>query len=172
MIAGKKVCLRPYKLEDVATLMALRNDRDIQAALMARATQNDEAKTIDWLNRRRNEEDSIFLVVADRESDVALGFIQLIQIDPINLTGQLGICIMPAAQRKGYALEALHLLERYAAQERAISKIVLHVLSDNVQAITLYEKVGFDTVGIYKKHHFNGDKFLDVTTMEKILGSR
>ncbi len=82
-----------------------------------------------------------------------------IKIDPINFehnSGEYGILIGDRQSwGKGYAKEATLRIVRYCFEELGLSKITLGVIQDNINAVKLYEKMGFITdevkkdVGIY-----------------------
>ena len=70
-----------------------------------------------------------------------------IKIDPINdklNTGEYGILMGDRLNwGKGYAKEASIRILKYCFEELKLSKITLGVIQDNVNAVGLYEKIGF-----------------------------
>lgn len=55
------------------------------------------------------------------------------------------------------------------ARQLAYHKLVLSAFPTNVQGMTLYERVGFRTVGIYHEQGMLDGKWVDVIVMEKLL---
>ena len=56
------------------------------------------------------------------------------------------------------------------AQNVARSKVIsLEVATDNIRAIRLYEKFGFEKIGLFKKYFKVGDEFLDAYIMTLYL---
>lgn len=169
MLIGNKSILRPPIESDMPVLIELRNDVEMQFQLMAFPRANSLQKVVEWLNRNLNDEKTVFFIVADKIDDRAAGFIQLKNLDFINGTGELGICLNRQAQGKGIAGEAMKLLEKYSRNVFNFRKIMLQVLHSNERAISFYEKCGYEHVGILKQHHYQNTQFQDVLIMEKFI---
>ena len=77
-----------------------------------------------------------------------------IKIDPIDLklnSGEYGVLMGDTLNwGKGYAKEASIRIIEYCFEELKLSKITLGVIQDNVNAVKLYEKIGF-TIDEVKK---------------------
>ena len=84
-----------------------------------------------------------------------------IKIDPINKkhgTGEYGIMIGDKNQwGKGFAKEASFAIIDFCFNKMNLRKITLGVVEDNIQAVKLYQKIGFIIEGNFKKHAvYNG----------------
>ena len=64
----------------------------------------------------------------------------------------LNITIDHAFRRHGIALRALQAIEKTSI-EKAMFKIILEVRASNFAAIGLYEKLGYQTIGIRKDYY-------------------
>ncbi len=169
MIYGDKVMLRPPVEADMQFLYRLRNDIDLQLTLLSRPRANSQARVAAWVEKRMSEETSLFFLIAEKESESACGFIQLTNIDPVNGTGSLGICVDRDHMGGGYAHEALSLFEGYVSSVFNLRKVTLEVLSGNERAIAFYRKEGFSVAGVWTQHVYQAGEFHDVTLMEKLL---
>lgn len=169
MIRGSKVALRPPSEGDMETLLALRNDVELQARLIAIARGSTMEQVREWLRRRTGDEHGLFFVIADATDDRCLGYVQLTGIDPVHGFAELGLCVDPAAHRRGYGAEALSLLERHAAGALGLRKIMLRVLVSNGGAVSFYEALGYRRVGIHERHVLLLGRLQDVLLMEKFL---
>lgn len=167
MLQGKTVTLREFRDTDLPVLAAIRNDVELQRALMAAPRPNSRERVEDWLQRRANDPQGAFFVVAVSIGDVPIGFLQLVAIDMLSRHADLGICLTPEQHGLGRATEALALLEGYASGVLGLRKIVLHVLANNARAIAFYERRGFRRVGVLSEHHYHRGEFHDVLIMEK-----
>lgn len=161
--------LRDARDADLSVLGGIRNDLELQLALMSAPRPNTRARVKDWLRQRANDPQGAFFVVATSDGDEPIGFVQLVGIDLLNRHASLGICLTPAHHGLGHATEALDLLEGYAADVFGLRKIVLHVLSGNARAIAFYERRDFRPVGTLMEHHYHQGRFHDVLIMEKRL---
>lgn len=73
------------------------------------------------------------------------------------------VCVHPSYRHKGIATKLLG--ETMAQMPREIYRVVLEVRSQNENAIKLYEKLGFDKLGIRKR--FYSSPADDAVVMEK-----
>lgn len=169
MLYGTNVTLRNWSLEDISELQKLRNDLEMQTQLMGTPKPSSSNKVLNWLKNRDRDESIVFFVIALRQSNKAIGYIQLSNIDNFNLFGYLGICLAKEYWGKGYADESLSLLTNYAIDILNLRKILLLVKSDNTRAIGFYKKSRFDEVGLLKKHQLICGTWKDVLMMEKII---
>lgn len=62
------------------------------------------------------------------------------------------VAVCPDVRRKGVAVAMLSELERYA-RENGISVMYLEVRKNNSPARALYEKLGYECVGVRKNHY-------------------
>lgn len=171
MLTGKHVVLRAPVREDMATLLALRNDMKLQQLLGVLPRANTEQRVDDWVASMMSDPRNIFFLIAKRDDEQALGYIQLTQLDFVHGFGELGICIGAHTHGKGYAAEAMRLLESYAHNVFNLRKIILRVLVSNNRAVAFYKKVGYETVGVYRRHLYLNQAYHDTEIMEKFLSS-
>ena len=169
MTDGSLIRLRPWQEADIAKLMALRNDLALQAKLLAIARGSDERQVRKWLQARTSGEDRMFFVVADIQTDAALGYVQFTEIDAINLHAELGVCLAPEAQGKGIGSEALRLSIGDIRDARDLRKIGLRVAAENAVAIRCYRRLGFEECGRLQEQVRIDGLWKDVVLMELFL---
>jgi ribosomal-protein-alanine N-acetyltransferase len=99
-----------------------------------------------------------WIVVANA---TAQGFIlcQIVGVEVEILT----ICVSPNARHKGVGQQLLDTALDFARQNNA-QRIFLEVATDNVIALLLYEKVGFQVTGRRKDYYNRGDQPIDAVT--------
>lgn len=169
MLTGEKVLLRQPQNSDVLPLLALRNDVEMQLQLMALPRANSVQKLNEWLDRNLNDAETVFFVIADKSDNQVIGFIQIKNINFINRVGELGIGLTKSAQGKGFAEDAMKMLEQYCKSVFNLRKIVLEVLEINERAIKFYIRFGYRQVGILTENHYQNDVFQNVVIMEKFI---
>ena len=108
-------------------------------------------------------------MIAESATDEAAGYVQLTAMDPWNGHAELGICLGPAHQGKGFGQAALALLEGYARRVFGLRKLVLRVRADNARAVAAYRARGFREVGVFQDHFRYDGGYHDVALMEKAL---
>lgn len=172
MLKGTAILLREPLEEDVARLVEWRNDVSLQTQLLAIARPNTPARVREWLSRRLEDPAAAFFIIADRETGTAQGYIQALRLDFTHGTGELGICLQPSAQGKGFAAEAMALFESYLRDRFRLRKLILQVLTDNTRASRFYDKHGYRCVGQLEKNFYADGDWHDVAIMEKFLCPR
>jgi diamine N-acetyltransferase len=169
MLTGSKARLRSPREDDKNFLVGLRNDVPLQMLLMALPRANSSSRVDEWVSRLTDDPASLFFVVADKETDKAIGYIQLTKMEFVHGHGELGICLGEEHRGRGYAADAFALLERHARSVFNIRKIILYCLASNERAIGFYKKTGYETVGTLKEHFYQEGAYRDVLIMEKHL---
>jgi hypothetical protein len=69
MITGNLINLRAYDQGDLSYLAELRNDFALQGILMALPRANSIDKTHAWLKSKSGQEDSVFFVISEKQSN-------------------------------------------------------------------------------------------------------
>ena len=161
--------LRPSSDADVALLGAMRNDVVLQETLLAMPRGSSESAVRAWLARLEADAATLFLVVADRASDRALGFVQLRNVELTHRRGDLGLALVAEARGLGHGRAAITLLEGHAHDVFGLEKVLLQVLGANLRAQRLYERLGYRKVGVMEAHYYARGSFHDVVMMEKRL---
>lgn len=169
MIEGKSVRLRVWREDDIGKLTELRNDIKLQSYLLSRVRGSNSEQTRQWLQQRSSGSSSLLFIVADKGRDTPLGYIQFIDIESIDQTAKLGICLSSEAQGKGVGQEVLLLALQYLFDCWAIRKVTLEVSEGNIRAIRCYEKIGFRQCGKYMKHKYIDGEWRDLVIMELFL---
>lgn len=92
-----------------------------------------------------------------------------IKIDPVNKRhglGEYGIMMGDSAEwGKGYAKEASKTVIDFCFNELNLRKITLGVVERNVAALRLYEGLGFEIEGVYKKHGLYEGEYMNMIRM-------
>lgn len=169
MISDDRIVLRAWAQPDLVALGKLRNDLTLQEMLMSQPRPNSADRVQDWLAEKSGRDDGVFFVIAELDSDRVLGYAQVVNMNTMHGTGELGICIGPDRQGSGYGSAAMALLEDYLQRVFSLRKLLLHVFADNHGAVEFYLKLGFDEVGRMKDHFLNNGEYRDVIIMEKFF---
>ncbi len=102
--------------------------------------------------------------------DVPVGYGQVKNIDYITHSCELGFCIAPEYQGKGYGTMLIKELIEYAVKELDVHRLYLEAFTDNEKAIKLYKKCGFKKEKILHERIFKDGSFKDVVVMSIIRG--
>ena len=82
------------------------------------------------------------------EEEIPVGTIDLFDFDPFHLRAGVGILVREPYRKKGFALEALQILTRYAFTSLRLHQIYCNISPENVSSIRLFKKLGFERSGI------------------------
>lgn len=117
-----------------------------------------ECFSLPWSEKSFQEsivrEDTIFLVCEelDFQSNLSVitGYIGMyVSFEEADITN---VAIHPSCRKKGYG-EALVSIAKKKAKEKQVEKIFLEVRVSNVPAIALYQKAGFENLGVRKNFY-------------------
>lgn len=169
MIEGNGIRLRAWQDNDLPVLTLLRNDVVIQGQLLTRPRGSSLEQVRNWLMDRSVQGDKLFFIVADKDRDVTLGFVQINDLEAFDRRAELGICLVREAQGRGIGSESLRLICSYLRKTLGLRKISLKVRVDNEAAISCYRKAGFDMCGLLREHIFIDGSWKDIVLMEKFL---
>ena len=169
MIAGDRVRLRSWSEADLPALTSMRNDVALQSQLLARVRGSTPDQVRHWLEHRSATPGGLLLVVASRDDDRPLGWVQLTGLDDIDRRAELGIGL--AAEHRGAGLggEALRLLLAHLRASWPLRKVGLRVRADNLRALRCYEAAGFERCGLLRADAWADGAWRDVVLMERFL---
>ncbi|RUR39284.1 spermidine N1-acetyltransferase [Vreelandella populi] len=103
--------------------------------------------------------------VAEDSAGVAIGLVELIEIDYIHRSAEFQIIVTPDHQGKGFARSLIRQALHYSFTILNIHKVFLIVAVENVKAIHLYEESGFIEEGHLVQEFFINGKYRDVKRM-------
>lgn len=169
MIDGIAIRLRMWRETDLAVITEIRNDVALQAQLLARVRGSTQAQVRNWLEERTSKTDKLLFIIAKRESDTPLGFVQIMDMNFVDRCAELGICLIREAQGHGYGGESLALVCNHMHNTWNFHKLNLRVRADNAAAIRCYQRQGFESCGLLKKHVFIEGTWQDIILMERFL---
>lgn len=121
----------------------------------------------DYLSKY-TEDPVFFWAIIIKKANKHIGNIKVDPINKKNQSGEYGILMGDKnSWGQGYAKEATKAVIDYCFKVLELRKITLGVIKDNIAAVKLYQKLGFETEGIYKMHGIYNGKFCDALRMAK-----
>ncbi len=162
-IHGKIVTLRAPELSDVPKLHQWSNDPSIWSMLGGWHFPFSSRSTEEWVHSRKdgNLTDHVFCI--DTPEDGLIGTANLVNIDWKNKNAFHGMMIGETAHRgKGYALDALFALMRYAFMELGLQRLDGDMIAYNQRSIDFYlTKGGWRQEGIKRNWYHRNGQFHD-----------
>lgn len=110
------------------------------------------------------------VIEADVDGEArAVGAIDLFDFDPQNLRAGVGVVVSVEHRERGYAKDALNILERYATQVLHLHQLWCGIGADNKASIRLFQGAGFVECGRRREWILTADGAIDEILMQKIL---
>ncbi|MEO0573623.1 MAG: GNAT family protein [Bacteroidota bacterium] len=167
---GKRCKLRALEPEDLDFLYALENDTEIweisntlrpySRMLLKEYLQN--------AGRDIFEVKQLRLCIC-ATNDERIGLVDLFDFDPKHRRAGIGIIILnPSDRNKGTGAEALQLLMDYCFAVLELHQVYANILEDNLKSIHLFEKLGFEKVGVKKEWLRWGGTFKNEVLYQKM----
>ncbi len=169
MLESKRLILRSWQDQDLEMLLHLRNDVELQLQLISQPRPHSIDRLRRWLSEKSSSADLIFFIIAQKENNESIGYLQYNNLNLLHRHGELGICLAAEYQGQGLASEAMAICEAYLMQTFNIRKISLSVLEENQRAIRSYQKNGFVQCGLLQRHVFLNGREQNVVLMEKFI---
>lgn len=117
-----------------------------------------------------NHSDKNFLLVGTAgDQIVSVGSLQGMSRERISHRGEIAISVRKDYWNQGIGTKMLMELIKRGKEEAHMTVIQLTVNSDNKRAIALYEKLGFEKIGLYKKYSRINGKYRDSYLMNLYL---
>ena len=161
---------RPPLDKDLEVLARIRRDVPMQALLLTVPEATDDDAILQWVERRVNDNGGMFRVIADSQTDQALGFVQVSGVHRRNRHGYGGIALASDVRSRGLGQATLRFLVRFAAAELGLVKLLSVVRTDNFAAIRMNLAVGYRITGTLQSHFCDGDmRYHDVLLFERWL---
>ena len=168
---GKTIYLRAVEPNDAELFYQWENDYDIwqysrRIIPVSHFTLNQYMETAnqDIFQTRQQR-----LVIVDKETDVPVGAVDLFDFDPIESRAAVGILIYDETERrKGFATEAIRLLETYAFETLRLHQLYCDVAEDNDASIKLFSGRGFIHTCTKKDWLTDGHLWKDELLFQKI----
>ncbi len=166
ILKGKKVILRPIKIDDAKRFVKWVNDEEIAKLMGAREkkiTLKEEKEWIKNLSKKWRVERHFAI---DTTENIHIGSVGLKDIDSKNKKASLGITIGDKNYwGKGYGKDAVKLILDYAFKSLNLHRVDLGVYDFNMRAQKLYKKMGFKIEGVERESIFYKGKFYNKIKM-------
>ncbi|WP_446029757.1 GNAT family N-acetyltransferase [Lelliottia amnigena] len=156
-ITTPRLLLTPFEPSDWAFFRSLREDRDIMRFMASIASEKETRRVF----AARLTAQHTFVIRA-HDDDTPLGDIGLQVNTQFREEADIGYTVIPQAQGRGIASEALRAVCDYAFNLVGVKAVNAYVLADNVGSVRVLEKTGFVRTQVLEKaYEIDGVKFDD-----------
>lgn len=109
------------------------------------------------------------LVIEDVATRETVGAVDIFEFDPHNRRAGVGIIISPPFRQRGFALDALRALERYARDILHLHQLWCSVMEDNTASLVLFARASYEQCGRRREWLLTTNGTVDEILMQKIL---
>ena len=170
-LTGKTVYLRALEPDDIEFLYFLENSTDLWE-ISGTTTPYSKFILEQYLeNAHRDIYDvkQLRLCICTKDDDKAIGFIDLFDFDPKNHRAGVGLVILNKEERnKGVGSESVSLICDYVFSVLGLRQLFANVLEDNKASVHLFEKLGFEKVGVKKDWIFSKGTYKNEILFQKL----
>ncbi len=141
--------LRALEPDDLEFLYALENDSDIWGVsdTLVPVSRHALREYLEHASADFYVVRQLRLVITTEIGSPAMGVVDLFDFDPLHLRACVGITILAAMRRYGYARQALELLKNHAITVLRLHQLYATVGVDNLPSLKLFAAAGFRQVG-------------------------
>lgn len=167
-----KISLRSLEPEDIELLYQWENNMEIWEVSNTRTPYSRYilAQYIKESAKDIYETKQVRFIIQN-EDKVPVGAVDLFDFEPYHLRAGVGILIHKSTdQNKGYATDTLTVLSNYAFETLGLKQLYANIAADNSRSLYLFEKAGFENVGIKKNWLKTRDGWKDEILFQKMLG--
>lgn len=171
MLAGEKVFLRAMEPDDIEPLMSWENNPDNWMNSDTHRPFSRHAIENHVLNARDVYTDQqLRLMIALTDDGRTIGAVDLFDCNFVNERAGVGILIEKQSDRgNGYGLEALQLLAKYSREVLMMHQLYADILAVNEGSIRLFERAGFNQIGVRKEWVKRPEGYLDLVLMQYVF---
>ncbi|MGB5989321.1 MAG: GNAT family N-acetyltransferase [Marinifilaceae bacterium] len=153
ILENKDIKLRALEPSDIEILYKWENDEDSWEVSNTNTpfSRYILQKYLDNAYRDIYENKELRLVIASKETDEAVGLIDLFDFDPFHSRAGVGILVAEQKHRRlGYGKQALECLINYSFGLLKIHLLYCNISASNKSSISLFSSLGFEKAGIKK----------------------
>lgn len=164
------VRLRAIEPEDIELLYGIENDRRLWNVGVTNVPYSHYVIR-DYIANTSSDiyTDKQLRLIVENEDGIAVGIVDLVNFDPRHLRAEIGVVILDAHRRHGYAYSALSQLLDYALSVLHLNQLYAFVAADNEACRSLFSKLGFDSSANIRQWLLGDNGFEDAVLMTRLL---
>lgn len=145
-LGSQRLYLRPITIEDTDMVLSWRNSEYVRNNFFYRLPISKE-EHIKWVTEKCDKGLVFQFVVVEKETDLPIGCVYLQRYNPEDDSLESGVFFSEGAPKgKGYATEAVKIMNEFAFSTLKVSKTIAEVISTNEASMKLHKKAGFEVL--------------------------
>ncbi len=170
-IEGRICRLRALEPEDIEVMYGWENDTNVwrDSGTTAPFSRHVLSRLIEEQQFDIYATRQMRLVIEDVATRETVGAVDIFEFDPHNRRAGVGIIISPPYRQRGFALDALRALERYASEILHLHQLWCSVMEDNTASLALFARAEYEQCGRRREWLLTTNGTVDEILMQKIL---
>lgn len=167
------IYLRAVEPSDVDMLYRWENDESLwrvslTSAPMSRFQLDEYARNYvaDIYSERQ-----LRLMMVEAETDEVVGTVDITDFDPHNRRAGIGLFVASPYRRRGYARQALALIDEYVRSTLSIHQLWALVAVDNTASMEMLCRCGFKTSGRLRSWLLREGRYVDVIVLQRLYNN-
>ena len=170
MYHGKLVTLRALEMSDLEDIMRYYNTLELRQFLGPPIVRSRKYME-EWLQKVSAwdpwSDGHLVLAVVEKESGQFLGIARLEDLRLPHNRGEIGLSIYnPDKREQGFGTDAMVMMLWVGFNILGLNSIYLDTMEDNERSIHVYEKIGFNRVGILRETEYMDGKHKGLMIMD------
>ena len=170
-IEGRICRLRALEPEDIEVMYGWENDTNVwrDSGTTAPFSRHVLSRLIEEQQFDIYATRQMRLVIEDVATRETVGAVDIFEFDPHNRRAGVGIIISPPFRQRGFALDALRALERYARDILHLHQLWCSIAEDNTASLALFARAEYEQCGRRREWLLTTNGTVDEILMQKIL---
>lgn len=160
-LTSRHIKLRAIEPEDLDFLFQIENDTTFWQVSNTQVPFSKFILKQYLVNAQQDIYEAKQLRLIIEHNKIAIGMIDLFDFNPQHHRAGVGILLLNAYQKKGFANEALKLLINYTFVTLNLHQLFANIGCHNINSITLFKKNNFKQIGVKKDWFFSNGKYHD-----------
>ncbi len=171
MIKGITIDLRSLTPSDLSFLFKIENNPNhwIFSDVPGPYTKEELIDFIEQSIKNTIYENKQERFVIQNKEGVSVGFIDLFDFDFTHKRAGIGVVIASEFRNKGFAKEALKIMERYAKEELKLHQLYASISQENLKSISLFKGCDFVMTAVKKDWFIKNSEYLALQFYQKVL---
>lgn len=168
LLLSPRLALRALEPEDLALLYTIENDRALWS-VSATPVPYSRYALKEYIAQQAGDiyqSGQLRLVIVRRDTQEAIGLLDLFAFSPGDLRAEVGIALLEAHRGGGLASEALELLCAYARRTLHLRRLTAYVDCDNAASLGAFLSAGFKCVAQLPAWHCRQGEWTDVQLLD------
>ena len=115
------------------------------------------------------ESKQLRMMIEEKVTSAVVGTVDLFDLDIHNSRIALGLYVHGEFRGKGYATQALHLIEDYTFEFLKLNQLYCHISVNNHSSRSIFEKEGYETNGVLKRWIKTASGFEDIIVFQRFM---